>query len=95
MRVISQDGMIDVPYEQMTLNINYRNNNQIMAEGAHCNGENTIFSIAQYATEAKAKKAMEMLHNYYYEHEAEKNCREGVNYIYPYFQFPSDEDVEV
>lgn len=45
MRVISQDGMIDVPYEQMILNISYKNKNQIMAEGAHCNGENTIFSI--------------------------------------------------
>lgn len=65
MRIISQDGMIDASYEQIIVNIDYKNKKQIMAEGAHCNGENTIFSIATYSTESKAKKAMEMLREAY------------------------------
>ena len=65
MRIISQDGMIDVPYEQMIIYINYINKNQIMAQGVHLDEEKNICSIARYSTEYKAKRAMEMLRQAY------------------------------
>jgi hypothetical protein len=59
MRVISQDGTTDVPYENVVL---YQDEKEIMC----------IFSgiyigrkLAQYSTEAKAIKAMEMLRETY------------------------------
>lgn len=59
MRVISQDGTMDVPYENVVL---YQDEKEIMC----------IFSgiyigrkLAQYSTETKAIKAMEMLREAY------------------------------
>lgn len=59
MRVISQDGTMDVPYENVVL---YQDEKEIMC----------IFSgiyigrkLAQYSTEEKALKAMEMLREAY------------------------------
>lgn len=65
MRIISQDGMIDFSYEQTVINIDYRDGKIIKAEGCHCDGENSMFTIARYSTEAKARKAMEMLRDAY------------------------------
>lgn len=65
MRILSQDGMIDMPYEQMIVNIDYTNKNKIVSCGVSCDGENSIFHIASYSTEAKARKAMEMLREAY------------------------------
>lgn len=61
MRILSQDGMLDIPYEQMIINVDYKNKNRIVACGVNCGGENSTFHIATYSTEAKAEKAMEML----------------------------------
>ena len=59
MRIISQDGTVDVPYENVVV---YQDIKEIMC----------IFSgiyigrkLAQYSTEAKAQKAMEMLRTSY------------------------------
>lgn len=65
MRIISQDGMIDMPYEQMVINISYKNKNQIVASGVNCEADSSIFPIAEYSTEDKAQKAMEMLRKSY------------------------------
>lgn len=93
MRVISQDGMIDVPYEQISIEIK---ENEIWC-GYYATLEQHCIAkkFARYSTEAKAKKAMEMLQNDYYDHVAEKTYHEGAYYIHPYFRFPKDEDVEV
>ena len=95
MRVISQNGTIDVPYESVIIQrfgreIYFLNKNLIGVEQLVSD-----MDIATYSTEEKAQKAMEFLQNTYYEHEAEKIYREGMNYIHPYFKFPKDEDVEV
>ena len=95
MRVISQDGTIDIPYESVIIQrfgreIYFLNKNLIGVEQLVSD-----IDIATYSTEAKAQKAMEMLHNDYYDHVAEKTYREGAYYIHPYFRFPKDEDVEV
>ena len=64
MRLISQDGMIDVPYENVCISINYRNKNQITAWNFDCE-DYKIVSMAIYSTEAKALKVMEMIRNAY------------------------------
>ena len=95
MRVISQDGTIDIPYESVIIQrfrreIYFLNKNLIGVEQLVSD-----MDIATYSTEEKAEKAMEMLHNDYYDHVAEKTYHEGAYYIHPYFRFPKDEDVEV
>ena len=89
MRLISQDGTFDVPYEQVVIQrysdgIYWLNKNLIGVES----GISEDFKIASYSSEAKAIKVMEKLREKY------KNFT-----LYKedslYFQFPKDEDVEV
>ena len=61
MRVISQDGTMDVPYEEVIIQrfrsrIYFLNKNLIGVESL-----NEDMQIAEYSTKEKAKKAMEML----------------------------------
>lgn len=84
MRVISQDGTIDIPYDSVIIQrfgreIYFLNKNLIGVEQLVSD-----MDIATYSTEEKAKKAIEMLHD-------EWNDYGQVGL----FQFPKDEDVEV
>lgn len=103
MRVISQDGSIDIPYEQVVItryeeNIYFLNKNLTGVEQLTDDIE-----IATYSTIEKAKKAMRMLQDSYvgclwtethYDYSAQANVSDLVmNNIV--FQFPADEDVEV
>ena len=84
MRVISQNGMIDLPYENIGISINHHSTTDIIAYPICDHGSDSEFWImALYSTEAKAKKAMEMLHT-----EWDDFGNSGR------FQFPADEDVE-
>ena len=65
MRVVSQDGAIDMPYEEVIiqrfkLRIYFLNKNLTGVESL-----NDDMQIAEYSTEEKAKKAMEMLRDTY------------------------------
>ena len=65
MRVISQDGTIDIPYESVIIQrfgreIYFLNKNLIGVEQLVSD-----MDIATYSTEEKAKKAMEMLRDAY------------------------------
>ena len=65
MRVISQDGTIDIPYEDVIIQrfesrIYFLNKNLTGVESL-----NEDMQIAEYSTEEKAKKAMEMLRDAY------------------------------
>jgi hypothetical protein len=108
MRVISQDGTMDVPYENVVL---YQDEKEIMC----------IFSgiyigrkLAQYSTEEKAIKAMEMLRGRYGKLEVMKviasgtaeymekslSTNEMIEQHNAYcdmnvFQFPQDDEIEV
>jgi len=65
MRILSQDGKIDVPYEQCGLTMFF---NEILSGNWDINaniGGNKAYKMAEYSTEAKARKAMEMLHEAY------------------------------
>lgn len=87
MRIISQGGHADLPYEEIAL--------CMACEDIIARHNDKEYLMARYSTMKKAKKAMEMLHNDYYDHVAEKTYRKGSYYIHPCFRFPNDEDLEV
>lgn len=59
MRIISQDGTLDMPYEICSV---WCRSSVIMCDMC---GDNTNTILATYSTEEKAKKAMEMLREAY------------------------------
>ena len=63
MRIISQDGKCDYPYENSTLFIDYTDGRviKIAPSTGGCKGT----KIATYSTEEKAKKSMEVLRKAY------------------------------
>ena len=109
MRVISQDGTIDVPYERYT--IWYYKDQYLDIYHIACDcGDEAYRRLAEYSTEEKAIKAMEMLREH----------NEGVIFLKTiintekctpfirnlsktdfdkltqnYFQFPQDDEIEV
>jgi hypothetical protein len=109
MRVISQDGTIDMPYEEVIIQrfkskIYFLNKNLTGVEPL-----NDDMQIAEYSTEEKAKKAMKMLriayeNNVFYHCTAGSKCFEEVRSILSeeqfqkatteYFQFPAEEELE-
>ena len=67
MRVISQKGMpvmTDIPYEKVVISQSMIEPNKIVAWDFF-GGEDTIILIAEYSTQEKAEKAMQMLHEAY------------------------------
>lgn len=110
MRVISQDGTIDVPYEQVVIQ---RYDRVIYFLNKNLTGVEQLINdieMAKYSTEAKAIKAMEMLrkvyeNNVFYHCTASSKRFEEVQRILSeeqfrkvtteYFQFPQDDEIEV
>lgn len=111
MRVISQDGTIDIPYDYFSLSIAGAKIVSGMVE------DRNVFSIfchnlsspngtklAEYSTKAKAVKAMEMLREKYESrmeldggYDSVHKCYVQPNYwVLPkVFQFPQDDEIEV
>ena len=96
MRIISQDGFIDLPYENIGVSININDNTEILAYLT--NGyDRGFWRMAKYSTELKAQKAMDMLRNGYLDFMVEAT-QDGNGFCFnqpKVFLFPSDEDVEV
>ena len=109
MRVISQDGTIDIPYESVVIQ---RFGREIYFLNKNLTGVEHLVSdidIATYSTEEKAKKAMEMLRE---RHTDNVFCREDIQYKAEimldkganivremmmkceYFRFPKDDEVK-
>ena len=109
MRVISQDGALDIPYEQVVIQ---RFNGEIYFLNKNLTGIDDLVSdivIAKYSTEEKAKKAMERLrkiyeNNVFYHCTAGSKSFEEAQSILSveqfqkatseYFQFPAEEELE-
>lgn len=109
MRIISQDGTIDVPYEMVVIQ---RFEEDIYFLNRNLTGVEDLISdirLAKYSTEAKALKAMEMLrkvyeNNVFYHCTASSKRFEEVQSILSeeqfrkatteYFQFPQDDEIE-
>lgn len=86
MRIISQDGTLDIPYEQVVIQrfkgeIYFLNKNLVGMDKL-----NDDIVVATYSTEEKAKKAMEMLREEYQKYASQ-------NYM-KVFQFPAEEELE-
>lgn len=105
MRVISQDGTMDMPYEMSIMWSG--DNGDILLQAVGEVGEYQTF--AKYSTEEKAKKAMEMLriayeNNEFYHHTTNSKyfvevCQTLSNEMFKkatteYFQFPAEEELE-
>lgn len=110
MRVISQDGTMDFPYDNSLVFL-YENS----IKGNTCveiqlSGGTEIDTVAEYSTEEKALRAMEMLreaynNNEFYHHTATTNTfQESMGLLSnekfkevtsEYFRFPQDDEIEV
>lgn len=109
MRVISQDGTLDMPYEEVIVQ---RFKSRIYFLNKNLTGVEQLtddMQIAEYSTEEKAKKAMEMLriayeNNEFYHHTGNSEhfkevCQVLSNEMFKksvaeYFQFPTEEELE-
>lgn len=110
MRVISQNGTMDFPYDNSLVFLH-----ESCIKGNTCVeiqlcGDTEIDIVAEYSTEEKAVKAMEMLreaynNNEFYHHTATTNTFQGAMGLLSsekfkevtseYFQFPQDDEIEV
>lgn len=110
MRVISQNGTIDIPYERFIISVNMQEQSEIIAwTGNHISDDECIV-MASYSSEEKAEKAMEMLRKTYENNElyhhtsttdsfkdfASISSNEKFNELTSeYFKFPNDDEIEV
>lgn len=90
MRVISQDGSIDYPYDKSVVFLDAYNENNVEIQLA---GDKECLILGNYSTKEKALKAMETLRKAWLAESVEfengfyhKNC---------VFQFPADDEVKV
>lgn len=89
MRVISQDGTIDMPYEICSV---WCRGSVIMCDMC---GDNTNTILATYSAEEKAKKAMEMLREEYGKYVSATGANSYFAFVHPkVFQFPAEEELE-
>ena len=91
MRIISQGGKIDLPYEQVSISIDCDDERTIIAYAV---SSGTIWELAEYSTKEKAVKAMEMLREEYKTYLRERYSGAFFIFVEPkVFQFPPDSEV--
>ena len=93
MRVISQDGTLDMPYEEVIIQ---RFKSRIYFLNKNLTGVESLsddMQIAEYSTEAKAIKAMEMLREAWINEAIE--FTHGIYHRNIVFKFPQDDEIEV
>lgn len=105
MRIFSQDGTIDMPYELLALSVSCKivgakRDASIFCVNAHSGALNAKRIImGEYSSEEKAKKALDMLRDeYQYTRRFETICNGTTDYPSQpnyCFQFPTDDEVEV
>lgn len=102
MRIISQDGNFDLPYEETT--IKAFNDGEVAAFPLSDLGCSDYISMAKYYTKEKAMKAMEMCRNRYLSRTELQGGFNALNGSYVQsniwvlprvFQFPQDNEIEV
>lgn len=95
MRVISQDGTLDMPYEEVIIQ---RFRSRIYFLNKNLTGVESLsddMQIAEYSTEAKVIKAMEMLRKAYAGMPITIYPSKMVFANNAIFQFPQDDEIEV
>lgn len=100
MRIVSQDGLFDLPYGETMLQGFY--DGKIVAFSLNDLSSNNFITMAKYSTNEKAKKVMEMCREKYLSrmeldggYDAVYGCYVQPNYwVLPkVFQFPEEEEV--
>lgn len=111
MRIVSQDGKFDLPYENLVVSISNRDANKIIAWSMSVESE-AFVEMGECSTTEKAEKAMEMLHDAYRQNqflsrvvtgyistgtERHENIECFFDQVRDSFvwRFPSDDEVEV
>lgn len=102
MRVISQDGTMDVPYEVSSLNMVVGKYEDVVNAAIYCCNSFSTIRMAEYGSEEKAKKAMEELRYAYMCHNLVKMVKtppDGIDEkltmgLSGVFQFPAEEELE-
>lgn len=95
MRIKSQNGMVDLPYEQIVIAHDNLCPNTLIAFGI--NGDPARYwTVAEYKTESQAKKAMTRLHTAYMKVTAQREKTGLIHYanVPKVWQFPSEEEIE-
>ena len=106
MRIISQNGAIDVPYDYFSLTIATGKYEDVEVACIYCHNLSSPqgTKLAEYSSKEKAEKAMEMLREEYGKHYfGQGGAMATANFYVPpfafippkVFQFPKDEDVGV
>ena len=106
MRIISQNGLLDVPYELIAISPYSGNMATIIGTfpGNDLGKGDRIYILGEYSTEEKAIKAMEMCREKYLSrmeldggYNVVSGCCVQPNYwVLPkVFQFPKDEEVQI
>lgn len=110
MRVISQDGTMDFPYDNSLVFLLENSVKRNTCVEIQLYGGTEIDAAAEYSTKEKATKAMAMLreaycNNEFYHHTATTNTFQGAMGLLSsekfkevtseYFQFPQDDEIEV
>lgn len=91
MRLISQDGTYDFPYEHVVV---YRNETSVVCGIMPDIREKVL--LAKYSSKAKALKVMEMLREEYSQYCTARSNEYWFAFNNPkVFQFPKDEEIEV
>jgi hypothetical protein len=95
MRVISQDGKIDVPYDYFSLSVASGKYEDVEVAYIYCHNLSSPngTKLAEYSTKAKAIKAMEMLREAWINEAIE--FTHGIYHRNIVFQFPQDDEIEV
>lgn len=93
MRVISQGGEIDVPYDIFVFGITIDNRVTAIRDSVARPYECTNGFMAKYSTKEKAIKAMETLREAWINEAIE--FENGIYHRNIIFQFPQDDEIEV
>ena len=95
MRIISQNGTIDVPYDYFSLSVVSGKYKDVEVAYIYCHNLSSPngTKLAEYSTEAKAIKAMEMLREAWIKETVE--FEDGIYHRNIIFQFPQDDEIEV
>lgn len=93
MRIISQDGRFDLPYELVAISTHEINRGQVIAKPL-TNIDRLFCVMGEYSTEEKAVKVMEMLRTEYENYKQAKSSEYYFAFNYPkVFRFPQDSNV--
>ena len=92
MRIISQNGLLDVPYESIAISPYSKNMATIVGTfpGNDLGKGDRVYILAEYSSEEKAIKAMEMCREKYQGIFTKGNCMLDHPKV---FRFPADDEI--